>query len=396
MKRCQVLPAWLLLSTALGQAPILPEDSYDYVSAQLPKHYTQNQFPRQFRFQRAAIEFDNMPEDNPTTNAGATLGRVLFYDTKLSANGNVSCASCHQQKYGFSDPNARSEGFDGGHTRRHSMGLTNARFFDSGKFFWDERAPSLEAQVLIPFQDPIEMGLSLNQLEVLVRSQDYYPDLFKEAFGDARISSERISRALAQFIRSLVSTTSRYDQARSKVANAVRDFPDFTRQENHGKRLFFLPRSVGNGDRVNCAGCHVTEAFVGPVPNRPEASTNSLNNGLDAASTDDLGVYEATGRRRDIGKFKTPSLRNIEVTAPYMHDGRFVDLEAVVEHYSTGIQKHPSLRPPLLGMNGEPVNFDFSQREKDALIAFLKTLTDDEFLSDPKFSNPFGDRMGLE
>jgi cytochrome c peroxidase len=237
----------------------LPENYFNYANIQLPNHYLVNSFNEPF--QRAAIDLDNTPASNPTTDAGSTLGRVLFYDKKLSANGTVSCASCHQQEFGFSDPNILSDGFDGGKTRRHSMGIVNARFYFSGKFFWDERAETLEEQVLMPFQDEVEMGLTLEELEEIARDQVYYPRLFRDAFGDETINSDRISRALAQFIRSMVSTTSKYDIARSEVQSPVDDFPTFTDQENRGKNLFYLPIETTTGARINCAGCHISEAW---------------------------------------------------------------------------------------------------------------------------------------
>jgi len=225
----------------------LPAQSFNYANIDLPAHYTTNGFPAQFNFQYAPTEYDNTPADNVTTDAGATLGRVLFYDKKLSGNGTIACASCHQQEHGFSDPEILSEGFEGGRTGRHSMGLANARFYAGGKFFWDERAATLEEQVLMPFQDEVEMGLTLTELEQIVNNQAYYPPLFQDAFGDEAISSDRISKALAQFIRSMVSTTSKYDQARSEVQSPIVDFPSFTSQENQGKRLFYLPQELTNG-----------------------------------------------------------------------------------------------------------------------------------------------------
>ncbi|MEZ9928632.1 cytochrome-c peroxidase [Vibrio breoganii] len=375
---------------ASTSTPNLPDEHFNYAELNLPQHLIDNDFPARFEFQHAANDFDNTPVDNVVTNAGATLGRVLFYDKKLSANGTISCASCHQAEHGFSDSATQSKGFDGELTRRHSMGLVNARFFFSGKFFWDERASSLEEQVLMPFQDPIEMGLILAELEEIVANQSYYPALFLDAFGDENVSSDRIARALAQFIRSLVSTTAKYDVARREVLSPIVDFPAFTEQENTGKDLFFLPRELEDGTNVNCAGCHVTEAFLGPIPNDlDQTTTHSTNNGLDAETIDDQGIFETTGNRRDQGKFKAPSLRNIAVRAPFMHDGRFNSLEAVIEHYSTGIQAHPRLSEPLTDSEGNPVRFNFTEQEKAALVAFLNTLTDDEMLNDEKFSDPF-------
>lgn len=369
----------------------LPEIPFDYENLSLPEHYRVNSFPPNEQFQRAAIEMDNTPDTNPVTNEGATLGRVLFYDKRLSSNGNIACASCHKQELGFSDDKILSEGFDGGSTRRHSMSLTNARFYFSGKFFWDERATTLEEQVLMPFQDPVEMGLSLDELEAIVSQQEYYPVLFEAAFDDPTITSEKIGLAISQFVRSIVSTNSKYDQARAQVNSPIMDFPGFTEEENLGKSLFLRPRILGNGNRPNCAGCHVSEAFVGPILNGPMGESNATINGLDLESTEDLGVFESSNNPMDIGKFKVPSLRNIGVTAPFMHDGRFETLEEVVDFYSEGIQNHRNLRPPLVGQNGEALQFDFTEIEKEALVAFLHTLTDESMLNDEKFSDPFND-----
>jgi cytochrome c peroxidase len=367
----------------------LPEDYLNYANIELPSHLTNNEFPVQFQF-RALSEYDNTPIDNSITDEGATLGRVLFYDKKLSANGTISCASCHQAEHGFTDPNLLSEGFDGGLTRRHSMSIVNARFYADGRFFWDERAETLEDQVLMPFQDDVEMGLTLQELVNIVSEQTYYPSLFTDAFGDNEVTSDRISKALAQFIRSMVSTTSKYDLARNDVESPIENFPDFTAQENQGKRLFYLPRLLTNGMNGNCVGCHQTEAFVGPFPNNPGLLTSfATTNGLDITSTADLGVFETTGNNRDIGIFKVPSLKNISIRPPYMHDGRFATLEEVIEHYSTGIQNHPSLISPLVNSNGEVGHFNFTPEEKEALVAFLETLTDHTMLDDEKYSNPF-------
>ncbi len=367
----------------------LPSTPFNYANIDLPAHYTTNAFPPQAQFQRAAIDLDNTPATNPITDHGATLGRVLFYDQALSANGTVSCASCHQASHGFSDSDILSEGFAGGHTRRHSMGLVNARFYDSGKFFWDERAATLEEQVLMPFQDEVEMGLTLEELVQIAEQRDYYPVLFQNAFGDTNITSDRMAKALAQFVRSMVSTTSKYDEARADVDNPMMDFPDFTAQENAGKRLFFQPIPATTTSAINCASCHISEAFVGPIPNGPQGTTTSTNNGLDAVSTDDLGIQETTGNPNDGGKFKAPSLRNIAIRPPYMHDGRFSSLEEVIDHYSMGIQAHANLSAPLKDSDGNPIRLNLSQDQKDALLSFFDTLTDHDMLADEKYSDPF-------
>ncbi len=367
----------------------LPDQPFNYANIQLPDHYTNNEFPSQFQFQ-PVTQFDNTPIDNPITDAGATLGRVLFYDNKLSANGSIACASCHKSEHGFSDPEVLSIGFEGGSTRRHSMTIVNARFYADGKFFWDERAATLEEQVLMPFQDEVEMGLTLMELVNIANEQTYYPPLFAAAFGDETITNDRISKALAQFIRSLVSTTSKYDQARSEVPSPIVDFPGFTTLENEGKRLFYLPRQLTNGVNGNCVGCHQTEAFIGPSLRNPgPLTTFATTNGLDVTSITDLGVNESTGNPNDIGKFKVPSLRNIAIRPPYMHDGRFSTLEEVIDHYSSGIQNHSNLIAPLVNSDGEVGQFNFTPSEKEALVAFLNTLTDNQMLAEEKYNDPF-------
>lgn len=312
---------------------------------------------------------------NPTTDWGATLGRVLFYDKSLSVNGTIACASCHKQENAFSDPVQRSSGFNGGLTARNSMSLIDAQYYPNGHYFWDQRAASLEAQTLTPVQDAVEMGMTLPQLETRLRSLAYYPILFSRAFGDTAINSTRISRALAQFVRSIISFHSRYDTGRSAFPaappppNAV--FANFTAAENRGKELFFTT--------AGCAPCHGTETFTAP---------QEKNNGLDAVTTD-RGVGGITSNSADDGLFKVGSLRNIELTAPYMHDGRFTSLEQVVEHYSSGVQNHPNLSPQLKLPNGNPRQLNLSDADKAALVAFLKTLTDRNITTDPRFSNPF-------
>lgn len=364
----------------------LPNTLENY-QVSLPTHLTTNAFPAGAGGQAAATALDNTPSDNPITNAGATLGRVLFYDRNLSKQQQTSCATCHQQALGFSDQALQSPG-DAGPTRRHSMSLINARFYQPGRFFWDERASSLEQQVLMPIQDATEMGLTLTELNERLEALPYYPALFTAAFGDSRITSDRVSAALAQFIRSIVSVNSRYDTARAFVNSPIADFPSFTAEENLGKSLFFRRTA----DRINCSGCHISEAFVSPSfpANAPAGLTSSIQvNGLDAVSTDDLGVAEATGNARDIGKFKAPSLRNIALTAPYMHDGRFATLAQVIAHYSTGIQPHVNLANALKDANGQPIQSQFSDAETQALLAFLATLTDTSVTQDRKFSDPF-------
>ncbi|MFC3096111.1 cytochrome-c peroxidase [Alteromonas sediminis] len=354
----------------------LPSTPFDYETLNLPAHFTTN-VPGQ-PLPTSINGLDNTPDSNPVTNDGATLGRVLFYDKALSANGTVSCASCHQQALGFSDDNAFSIGFEGGRTDRHSMTLINARYYQRGRFFWDERAVSLEEQVLMPFQDPVEMGMTLEQLVAEVTAQDFYPELFENAFGSREVTEEKIALALAQFVRSIVSYASRYDQGRTMVTTPGENFPNFTEQENRGKALFF--RTIPNGGGA-CFGCHTTEAFV-------SANPGPQNNGLDLTTTD-AGAGSVFNNPIFEGRFKTTSLRNIALTAPYMHDGRFSTLEEVVEHYNSGIQAHPTLSPALTDEAGNPIQLNFNEDEKAALVAFLGTLTDESVSVDEKWSDPF-------
>jgi len=355
----------------------LPETPFDYASINLPSYFITN-VPGQ-PLPTSINGTDNTPASNPITNNGATLGRVLFYDKKLSVNGTISCASCHKQDKGFSDNAILSAGFDGRLTGRHSMTLINSRFYQRGRFFWDERANTLEEQVLMPFQDPVEMGMTLQQIVSKVQEQSYYPNLFQKAFGSTEITSDKISKALAQFVRSIVSYSSKYDQGRAMVASPGANFPNFTSEENTGKNLFF--QTIPNGGGA-CFGCHTTEAFI-------SANPGPQNNGLDAVSTKDLGAGSVFTNPIFIGRFKTTSLRNIELTAPYMHDGRFATLEQVVEHYNSGIKAHPTLSPALTDVNGNPVRLNLTNSEKAALVAFLKTFTDNSVSAETKWSNPF-------
>jgi cytochrome c peroxidase len=351
--------------------PSLPATPYDYAVA-LPAHV-----------ERTDLQFDTEPSDVPVTDDIATLGRVLFYDVNLSANRTVRCASCHVQIHSFTDPLVRSQGLFGVRTRRNSMPLANARFNPSGRYLWDEKAASLEDQVLMPFVDPLEMGLSGPELIGQVETQSYYRPLFENAYGDGQVTGERIASALAQFVRAMVSFGSRYDEGRAQVASPLDPFPNLTDVENDGKQLFFTSIDEGGG---SCASCHVGEGQL----SRP---AGLANNGVDPpfgeVAPPDLGAFEVTGDVADVGRFRVPSLRNVEVTGPYMHDGRFASLEAVVEHYNSMIQPHENLSSELRDDAGDPVRLSFDEDQVAALVAFLHTLTDEEFLVDERFSEPF-------
>ena len=343
----------------------LPASYYNYSNPMLPAHFTNG----------PTAGIDNTPGSNPVTDEGATLGRVLFYDKKMSFNNTVACASCHLQQNGFSDPDQFSIGFEGGLTGRNSMGLSNARYYDNGRFFWDERAATLEDQVLMPIQDAVEMGMTLENLVAKLQSEDYYEVLFTDAFGSPEVTSDKISLALSQFVRSMVSYESPFDEGLTAAGGDPRDdFPNFSALENRGKDLFF-------SGRTQCSNCHETATFSGD---------RARNTGLDASITD-LGVGGANGRNQDLGQFKVGSLRNIALTGPFMHDGRFGTLREVVEFYNDGIQDNPNL-DNRLRVNGQVRRMNLSTTEIDALVAFLETLTDDSFTADPKFSDPFIDQ----
>ncbi len=335
--------------------PVLPATLAGYADASiaLPRHFTAGP--------GNPSAADNTPPGNAVTNAGATLGRVLFYDRRLSANDSVSCGSCHQQARGFADPARFSTGFQGGRTNRHSMGLTNARWYARGRFFWDERAATLEAQVLVPIQDATEMGMTIPQLVTKLSTAGFYGPLFTAAFGDPQITGDRIARALAQFVRAMASYRSRYDSA---FVNGVPNFTvALTAQEELGRNLY--------EGRARCVVCHGTVAHI---------SDNLHNNGLDAVVTD-----AGAGN----GRFKSPSLRNVAVRAPFMHDGRFATLREVIDHYDSGVRDSANLSPVLRGPDGTPRRLNLTEAEKLALLAFLGALTDDALLADPKFADPF-------
>lgn len=336
----------------------------NYAAPLYPAHYDAN-----------VLAADNTPSDNPVTDAGATLGRVLFHDVALSLNRTKSCASCHIQSLGFTDAARFSEGFEGGHTTAHAMRLANARFYAGRRMFWDRRAVDVEDQVLQPPRSAVEMGFSpehggVAALIARLDSTTYYPLLFRWAFGSPQITETRMRAALAQYVRSLVSTGSRFDTGFAQLAPQQTGgpppqgpIPGFTTQENLGYRIFIRPPDRGG---AGCSSCHQLPTMA----LNPDSRSNGLDAGEDTV-------------------FKSPSLKNVAVTGPYMHDGRFATLEQVVDHYSTGIQDGPALDRRLRGPDGRPIRPNFTDTQKAALVAFMKTLTDTALLVDPRFSDPF-------
>lgn len=304
----------------------------------------------------------NLPEpaDNSTTVEGVALGRRLFYETLLSGDNTMSCASCHIQQDAFSDINQFSTGITGEMGDRQAMAVINLAWDD--KFFWDGRAHSLEDQALGPVANPIELNAKWTDVMEKLQDHDEYPDLFLAAFETCEIDSTLVAKAIAQFERTLVSFNSRYDKYFFLQEDVL------TESELAGFELFM-------GD-AECVHCH-----SGPLL----SDQTFRNNGLDATLTD-LGLGVVTGNTTDNGKFKTTTLRNIAMTAPYMHDGRFATLEDVVEHYNSGVQADsPNLDSEMDHFVG---GLSLTDQQKADLVAFMHTFTDEEFLSNPEFSDP--------
>jgi cytochrome c peroxidase len=332
----------------------------------------------------AYITKDNTPPDNQITDLGATLGRVLFYDQRLSRNDTVSCASCHHQENGFGDSAQTSAGV-AGTTGRHSMRLINARFANERRFFWDERATSAEDQASKPIQDHVEMGFSgtlgdpsFADLITKLSAIEEYQVLFTGVFGDSTITEERVQRSLAQFVRSIQSFDSRYDEGRAVIGNDGPPFPNFSPEENAGKQLFLTPPPQGG---AGCVACHRAPEF--------DIDPNSGNN----------GIIGSLGGGTDFTNTRSPSLRDLVDASGtphggFMHDASLPNLLAVVDHYSalpaivTGLDPRLT-RPGGPGAPPQPQRLNFTQTEKDNLVAFLLTLTGSSVYTDEKWSDPF-------
>lgn len=326
--------------------------------------------PAKPRFPPAAI-----PADNPLTVEGIELGRHLFYETKLSGNNTQSCASCHNQEFAFTDNGKQfSSGITGAVGSRNSMALFNLAYSPiNNRFFWDGRVATLREQVLLPIEDPIEMHESLQNAIFKLEQTALYPELFGKAYGDEAITTERMAKALEQFILSIQSTDSKFDRFR---ANPVLN--PLSESEDRGLTLIlreFSPPGSGRPVGADCFHCHGGHLF-----------TNNIfaNNGLDENPAAGLSVV--TNDPSDIGKFKTPSLRNIAVSGPYMHDGRFETLEEVLEHYNAHLKESPTLD---VNLKSQGVGLGLTAQDKADIIAFLHTLTDSVYLNNPAYKSPF-------
>lgn len=355
----------------VNEAPELPDVPFDYESVTFPDHLLANSIMED----TLEIGYDSGGVDttsfNGITDEKATLGRVLFYDEKLSALENISCGTCHDQSLSFTENKDFSEGISS-LTKRNSMHLNDLAWTNNGGFSWDMEITNLHEMIVLPLTDENEIGANMIEIADKLANTSYYPSLFEDAFGSNHIDEERIVDALAQFINSMTTFESRFDKG---VEN---NFVEFTSAELRGKEIFSF----------HCTGCHVQGSELGFFGFPPDIEVNPLeffpfifNNGL-PHDEDDAGAGEWEESLSDL--FKIPTLRNIELTAPYMHDGRFSSLEEVVEHYSEGFESN-EWDAGFIPLGG----FGFSDREKDDLITFLRTLTDNTFITEVKWSDPF-------
>ncbi len=332
-----------------------------------------NDAPYFLQFVNNTLPAPTLPVDNPLTIEKVKLGRMLFYSTLLSSDETVSCASCHNQKNAFSDINRFSKGVDGAMGGRQAMAIFNMAWHDN-EFFWDGRAHFLRDQSLGPIENPLEMNETLeNVIKKLYKNQEM-KNQFIRAFGSNEITSVKMSLALENFMMSIISDDSKYDRY---LAGLVQ----LTASEERGRVLFFgeynpfFPEISG----ADCAHCHAGNNFENDL---------YMNNGLDEdAFFVDFGREDVTNLASDRAKFKVPSLRNVAVTFPFMHDGRLQTLEEVVDHYNSDVRNSSTVDPALLGTTATGLMLD-AQEKKD-LINFLKTLTDYTFLNNKAYSDPF-------
>ena len=379
----------LLVACSKADTPATGQTVYTAVAAAFGTQIDLNNLANYAAQTKPAYIVKDNTGNNPITNAKATLGRVLFYDKKLSIDNTISCASCHKQAFAFSDTALISSGVAGGLTDRHSMRLVNERFGVEAKFFWDERAVSLENQTTQPIANHDEMGFSgqagragIAALLAKLQATDYYNELFKFTYGDITVTEPRLQECLAQFVRSIQSFDSKYDAGRAAVPNDVVPFPNFTAQENEGKSLFLTPPSFdGNSSRIGgglgCNGCHNAPEF--------DIDPNTRNNGV---------IALAVGAGQDITVTRAPSLRDLvnnkgELNTRLMHSGGIRDLATAVSHYGGFINDNRNLDPRLKpnGVNVQRLNLQPS--EIAAVVAFLKTLAGTNVYTDKKWATPF-------
>jgi len=336
--------------------PQLPDIPFDYTDIFIPNYVQQSTDPSNTPF---------LPLLDSITNAGAALGRVLFYEKRLSANRQISCGSCHAQSLSFGAGTSGSPGFAGVVTPRNTMHINQLVFSPGTAVFWDGRVQTIHQQVIMPILHPDEMGLSEPEIIARIQETAYYQPLFESAFGDAEVTLDRVRSALVQFVASMVSFQTKFDQMQESGNLNV-----LTPIAQQGWLLF----------QQSCVLCHIEGHF----------GTDSLFNiGLEMEYSDP-GLAGWTGNPTDHGAFKSPTLRNIAHAAPYMHDGRFATLEDVVNFYSEEVVAHPNNHiAEMLSMPLPFRGFRYSDDEKAALVAFMHALTDTVLLTHPKWSDPF-------
>jgi cytochrome c peroxidase len=320
-------------STAVSSVLNLPATPYNYSNVSFPAHIA-----------AALAADDNTPADNPITDNGATLGRVLFYDKNISFNKTINCASCHKQEHGFTDDAQFSKGFEDGLTSRNSMNLLNVRFYKSGKMFWDERASTLEDQVKQPIQNHVEMGMTLDSVVARLNRLSYYPELFTKAFGNSNIDTIRIAKALSQFVRSIVTYQAKYDKVKQGL-------DVFTADERDGEQLFLNATGPGPVPAPTCAACHTPPMFL-----------NSAAPGFTLPDTTDKGILNES-------RFKAGSLRNVASTPNIFHNGSVPNVQTMLNS-----------RIPAHGV---------APQDRAKILAFLQTLTDNTITTDTRFTSPF-------
>lgn len=385
------ITAGALLAASCGKNKPTPAEPFEAVYAAFgtsvplePPFSYESQAPAYFqKDNRGGVAIDDKK---------ATLGRVLFYDKALSDNRTIACGSCHQQAFAFSDTAQRSVGLNGGLTGRHSMRLVNNRFAVEQKMFWDERAIDLEAQVVQPIQDHIEMGFSgtngqpgVSELVTRLQNLAYYRELFAWVYdGDSTVTLGKMGEALTDFVNSIESFDAKFDDGYTNQAALVQPFSNFSPQENQGKALFLAPPNLDiNGLRIGggagCAGCHQPPEF--------DIDPNSGNNGVDHVAGDPASA--------DFTNTRSPSLRDVigpngQPNGPMMHTGDFIEFQTVIEHYNEVI---PDVNNNTLdlrlrrGNNG--IQLELSANEREALEAFVKTLTGSTVYTDERWSSPF-------
>lgn len=352
---------------SFSDVPTLPNVPYDYLQIE----------ESGIKKDLSSIISDQSTSNFNISNHTIALGRVLFYDRALSINNTVSCGTCHKQSLAFADNSEFSTGFANKLTNRNSMAILNSA--NNNNMFWDSRASSPFEMSLMPVFNHIEMGMESDEMLVnKLKTKSYYSDLFNKAFNNTEITKEKISTAITHFVSSIFSKQSKFDKGQ------LNEFKDFSSVEILGKNLFF-------SSELKCSECHAGNNFSAPDFPGGAYGFSSFGPGKDFGprGTANIGlemVYKDNGRGN--GMFKIPSLRNIALTAPYMHDGRFKTLDEVLDHYSHGIQNHPNLDHKFL-RNNQVKKLNLSESDKYALKMFLNTLTDYKLISDKKFSDPF-------